>query len=92
MKFLHDPDLRVHTVHVVDVCQALVATAKWMTENGRSHADELTGEQVVSAWTSSKAEEKEAMKMAEVVDEGQVVRLPIFNVVRSHSEATWIFG
>lgn len=76
MKFLHDPDLRVHTVHVVDVCRALVATAEWMVVQGRARADEIAGERVVPARTGSRGAEEE-----QLVEEGRQVRVPIFNVV-----------
>lgn len=89
MKFLHNPDLRLHTIHVHDISRALLATAEWMGKTGRTQANELAGEGMPSAWAWSKGKgiEGEVQGLAMIKDvqgavaeNGRVV-VPYFNVV-----------
>jgi hypothetical protein len=74
MKFLHKPDLRIHTVHTEDIARAILLAGKWMMGLGRSEANKLAGESVRTfikdgEWLHLRAQTKE------------VVVVPIFNLV-----------
>lgn len=102
MKFLYNPDLRLHTIHALDVSRALLASAEWMIAiGGRTKANELAGENIPSAWSwpsGGKMNEVEKKKEREglvgvpgVVDPGVLVKVPLFNVVRLLEEKTLLF-
>jgi len=44
MKYLWSSDIRMHTVHTLDVAGAMLAAADWMAATGRAKANELAGE------------------------------------------------
>jgi len=86
MKFLHNPDLRLHTVHVRDVARALFLAAKWIGIKGKDEALSLAGEEMPSAWDWSKGKdadyEREGRKLAQdLVVESEKIRVPYFNLV-----------
>ena len=86
MKFLHNPDLRLHTVHVRDVPRALIKVAEWMAKVGREEADNIAGEELPSAWTWSTGkdgdQERQGMKqVADLSDPAARIRAPYFNLV-----------
>lgn len=89
MKFLHNPDLRLHTIHVRDISRAIFSTAEWMTKTGRNQANELAGEVMPSAWAWSKGKgtegERQGLDLIKdvqgaVAENGRVI-VPYFNVV-----------
>jgi hypothetical protein len=86
MKFLHNPDLRLHMVHVRDVARALFLAAKWIGVKGKDEALSLAGEEMPSAWEWSKGKdaehEREGRKLAQDLPvESEKVCVPYFNLV-----------
>ena len=92
MKFLYNPDLRIHTIHVQDVVRALFTAAQWMTglgEDARSKADKLAGVSIPSGWyRASEAEKRDLEKMVKsgemrmnMLDQDDKVIVPYFNLV-----------
>jgi hypothetical protein len=94
MKFLYNPDLRMHTIHVQDVVRSLFTAAQWMAglgqgEVARVEADRLTGVAIPSAWYRATDAEKQALDTVvkrgdmglKLVDKERKVVVPYFNVV-----------
>ncbi|KAJ9100501.1 hypothetical protein QFC21_003540 [Naganishia friedmannii] len=94
MKFLYNPDLRMHTVHVQDVVRSLFTTAQWIAglgqgEAARVEADRLAGVTIPSAWYRATDVERQALDTVvkrgdmslNLVDKGRKVVVPYFNVV-----------
>lgn len=88
MKFLHNPDLRLHSIHVRDVARALWKTAEWLAFTEPAKALEIAGEEIPSAWSWSKGKEAEQEKagmklISDPMDQNIKVVVPYFNVVSS---------
>lgn len=94
MKFLYNPDLRMHTIHVQDVVRALFTAAEWMAgygENARSEANRLAGVSIPSGWyRASEAEKKDLDKVLksgdvriDMANNDAKVIVPYFNLVSS---------
>lgn len=86
MRFLHNPDLRLHTVHVRDIARALTTVADWIADVGKEKANSVAGEEIPSAWAWSTGkdgnEEKQGMKLvADLPDATARIVAPYFNVV-----------
>ena len=86
MKFLHNPDLRLHSLHVKDAARALVCAANWVAPISRNEANKLAGEEIpaASTWLSGKEHEQELVNMRQastLMNEEQVVVAPYFNIV-----------
>ncbi|KAJ9108250.1 hypothetical protein QFC19_002498 [Naganishia cerealis] len=91
MKFLYNPDLRMHTVHVQDVVRSLFTTAQWISglgQDARLEADRLAGITIPSAWYRATDAEKQALDAIvrrddmglKLVDKERKVTVPYFNV------------
>lgn len=85
MKFLYNPDLRMHTIHVHDVVRGLFTAAQWMSGlEGRTEANRLAGVAVPNAWYRTVAE-KQAMDAPSgdvgLLDKDVKVVVPYFNLV-----------
>jgi hypothetical protein len=92
MKFLYNPDLRMHTIHVQDVVRGLFNAAQWMSVfkgDARSEAEKLAGVSIPSGWyRATEAEKKELDKVlksgdirVEMVNPEVKVVVPYFNLV-----------
>jgi hypothetical protein len=87
MKFLYNPDLRIHTVHVHDVVRGLFTAAQWMSglQDGRIEANRLAGVVVPNAWYRATEAERQGMETlngeVKLVDKETKVVVPYFNLV-----------
>lgn len=92
MKFLYNPDLRMHTIHVHDVVRGLYTAAQWIAglKEGRTEADRLAGVAVPNAWYRATEAEKQGMETlkgeVESVEKEAKVVVPYFNLVRPESD------
>lgn len=78
MKFLHKPDLRIHTLHATDLVRGIFQASEWMRSvGGRRTADELAGENVASAWETAAS----APKIPGLVPPTETNRVPLFHLV-----------
>ncbi len=86
MKFLHNPDLRVHTVHAIDVSRGLLAAAEWMVRvGGRSAADKIAGRLIPSckSWSIVAPPGMAGADgdLPKITDPAKTVTVPLFNLV-----------
>jgi hypothetical protein len=86
MRFLHDPHLRLNTIHIRDASRAMVKVADWIANVGRAAADQAAGEEIPSAWTWSTGkegdQEKQGLRLVpDLLDTSTKIIAPYFNVV-----------
>lgn len=96
MKFLYNPDLRMHTIHVQDVVRGLFTVAQWISglkSDARLEADKLAGVSIPSGWyRATEAEKKDLDSVqksgdirVEMVNPEVKVVVPYFNLVSSRT-------
>lgn len=80
MKFLYNPDLRMHTIHVHDAVRALFTAAQWISGlDGRTEANRLAGVAVPNAWY--RAEGQVPSGDVGLLEKDAKVVVPYFNLV-----------